>query len=122
MFLLALADFHREHKRYPESLTELVPTYFAEVPRDPRTAGPFVYFPHGVPEDMSYGEGGKENRRVLVIRKEVPFLVTDSGGRNIESRQKPDGGWEFINETGKRLKLYGPERDYMPRIWPVEEQ
>ena len=104
ILFLALADFHREHGRYPESLTELAPTYFAEAPRDPKTAGPFVYFPHGVPEDVTHEVGGRGDIHVIV-RKETPFLVTTYGEVWPQTRQKPDGSWQFTDYLGKSLEL-----------------
>lgn len=73
--LLALADFHREHGRCSVALDELIPTYFAEVPRDPLTADPFVYFPYGVPEDVIVGSE-KDSDSYVMIRKSIPLLLT----------------------------------------------
>ena len=102
MLLLALADFHREHNRYPESLTELVPTYFAEVPRDPRTAGLFVYFHRGIPENVTITDpvANQEFTRVLVPR-DVPFLWTPGMVTNIFARALPNGAWEFVDDHSK---------------------
>ena len=106
--------------RYPESLDELVPTYFPVVPLDAKTAGPFVYFPHGVPEDVTYPVGGRDETFV-VVRKQVPFLVTNKGMARITSRQMPDGSWQFISDDGKRLELgHSPAGSHL-QIWPVEE-
>ena len=102
ILLLALADFHREHGRTPESLTELAPTYFAEAPRDPLTAGEFVYFPHGVPEEMTHDVGGRVH---LIVPKEIPFLVTTNGFGSLGQRRGRDGNWEFTDESGKVLEL-----------------
>src|SRR5438093_7304851 len=104
MLRLALADFHREHGHLPESLSELAPTYFENVPRDPQTAGPFVYFPHGVPEDVTHEVGGRGDIHVIV-RKETPFLVTTYGEVWPQARQKPDGSWQFTDYLGKSLEL-----------------
>ncbi len=120
MLLLALADFYREQDRYPKSLNELVPTYFVQVPRDPTSARPFHYFPNGFPEDATRGSEERGDVHV-VVRKETPFLVTKTGTSQIESRQKPGGVWEFLDEAGKRLELVGPKTDYRLRLWPVEE-
>ncbi|MBC7816383.1 MAG: hypothetical protein IAG10_05770 [Planctomycetaceae bacterium] len=104
ILLLALADFHREQGRYPESLAELTPTYFAEAPRDPKSAGPFVYFPHGVPEDVTHDAGGRGETQVIV-RKETPFLVTTYGRGQPHAQQKSDGGWQFTDYSGKSMTL-----------------
>lgn len=121
MLLLALADFHREHARSPESLTELVPTYFAEVPRDPRTAGPFRYFPQGVPEDVTRGSEERGDLQV-VVRKEVPFLATLTGiSRLWSSRQMPDGSWQFLDQAGNAIEMSEALRSHELRLWPVEE-
>ncbi len=116
MLLLALADFHREHGRYPESLTELAPTYFAEVPRDPKMAVPFVYFPHGVPDDVTDGSEDDRNFRTIV-NKDVPFLVTFGAGTWRRS-QLHDGSWEFTNDDGKRVDLSSALR--FARVWVIE--
>ncbi len=102
ILLLALADFHREHSRYPESLTELAPTYFAEAPRDPGTAGEFVYFPHGIPEELTRDVGGRVH---VIVPKEIPFLVTGKGPGSMGQRRGRDGNWEFTDHVGKVLKL-----------------
>ncbi len=104
ILLLALADFHREHKRYPESLAELAPTYFAEVPRDPQTAGPFVYFPHGVSEDVTVGDVDRGDFRTI-IHKDVPFLWSAGQITNIFARATPSGGWEFVDDRGQVRSL-----------------
>lgn len=120
VLLIALADFHREQKRYPASLNELAPAYFAEAPRDPKTAGPFRYFPNGFPEDVTHGSDERGDFFV-VVRKDVPFLVTNTGHFQIESRQKPDGTWEFEDHSGKLIELPVALSGYGLRIWPVEE-
>ena len=40
---IALVDFHAKNKRYPNSLDELVPTYFDLLPTDPTNGKPFRY-------------------------------------------------------------------------------
>ena len=120
MLLLALAEFHREHERYPESLTELVPTYFAEAPRDVRTAGPFRYFPRGVSEDVTRGskQGGDLE---VVVSKNIPFLVTDTQNSQLRWRQLPDGSWKINDQLANPVELRAALRGYAIRIWPVEE-
>ncbi|MCX7420986.1 MAG: hypothetical protein NT013_15800 [Planctomycetia bacterium] len=116
--LLALADFHREHDRYPESLSELVPTYFAETPRDPLTAGPIVYFPHGVSEDVIVGQKEHGTERV-VIRQGVPFLwMPHSRVSGLKAQPSANGGWEFVNQFGKVEPL--TKALSQTKIWPVE--
>lgn len=121
MLLLALADFHREQGRYPESLNELAPSYFAEVPRDPTTAGPFIYFPRGVLEDVTSGSEDDPQFHVIV-HKSTPFLMAwsnrGSPSYRIDSRQKPDGDWEFIDIEGKTLELPTAFRRGV-RIWAL---
>lgn len=117
ILLLALADNHREHGRYPESLSELAPTYFAEVPREPKSAEPFVYFPHGVPEDVTTGSEERRDLRV-VVRKETPFLVTTYGRGQPVARQMSDRRWQFTDYAGKTMTLEAAlEASY---IWLIE--
>ena len=114
---LALFDFHREHDRFPKSLSELVPTYFAEVPRDPLSAGEFVYFPRGVMDDVS--NGLRDHQNVLFVKKKVPFLVTSGSVVGSWRRsQRQEGSWEFTNLEGKPLDLLTALR--MARVWPLE--
>lgn len=119
---LALTDWHREHGRYPESLNELVPTYFAEVPRDPHTAGPFVYFPQGVPEEITYGTEKQGNFRVIV-KKDIPLIVMAGFGRGPSDpipHQKPDGSWEFIFPADRRPAPLS-EALKSAHVWMLEE-
>lgn len=114
---LALADWLREHGRYPSSLSELVPTYFAEVPLDPISAGEFVYFPRGVTDDVSNGLLGNEN--VLYVKTKVPFLVTSGGVVGSWRRsQQQEGSWEFTNSEGKPVDLLSALR--AARVWVLE--
>ncbi len=115
ILLLALADFHREHRRYPESLSELAPTYFGEAPRDPGTAGEFIYFPHGIPEELTLDAGGRVH---LILPKEIPFLVTANSPRSLGQRRGRDGNWEFTDPSGNVLKL--EEVLLTARNWLVE--
>ncbi|WP_417387885.1 HAAS signaling domain-containing protein [Gimesia sp.] len=41
--ILAAEMYRRDHGRFPKSLQELVPTYFAEIPVDPQTGKPLRY-------------------------------------------------------------------------------
>lgn len=118
--LLALADFHREQGRSPAALDELAPAYFAEIPRDPKSAGPFRYFPNGLRADVTRGSVERGDFYV-VVRKEVPFLVTNTGHSQMESSQKPDGTWEFKDHSGKLIELPVAFGGHGLRIWPVEE-
>ncbi|QDT88416.1 DUF1700 domain-containing protein [Gimesia algae] len=43
LVMLAADMYRREHGRYPESLQELVPDYFSEIPVDPQTGKPLRY-------------------------------------------------------------------------------
>ncbi len=114
---LALADWLREHGRYPRSLSELVPTYFAEVPLDPISAGEFVYFPRGVTDDVTNGQRDQQN--VLYVKKKVPFLVTSRGIAGSWRRsQRQEGSWEFTNSEGTPLDLSSALR--MARVWALE--
>ncbi len=44
---LAIVSFQVEHRRLPERLDELVPTYFEALPRNPETDKPFEYVREG---------------------------------------------------------------------------
>jgi len=44
---LAVADYSTVHGAPPEKLDDLVPLYFAEVPRNPKTGKPFKYVREG---------------------------------------------------------------------------
>lgn len=115
---LALADWHREHGRYPESLSELVPTYFAKVPCDPLTDAPFVFFSEGLPDDVTNGTEGKGNLHVLA-RKRVPFLWGAGSSRKFSVRLSPKGEWEFF-EDDKHV-LTPLEALSKTKIWLLED-
>src|SRR5207253_1095589 len=101
---LALSDFHREHGRFPKSLSELVPTYFAEVPRDPSTGGEFAYFPEGVDVDIT--RFPKQHGDVpIALPKGIPFLLTTDGTGSPLRRRGRDGDWEFTDLSGKFLTI-----------------
>ncbi len=119
ILLLALSDYQREHGRYPESLSELAPTYFAEVPRNPKSVGPFVYFPHGVPEDVTRDVGGRGDIPV-VVRKATPFLVTTNGRGHPSAQQMSDRRWEFTDYAGKTMTLEAALA--ASHIWLIEPE
>jgi hypothetical protein len=60
LIVLAIADFKRVHKKRPESLQALVPTYFKRLPIDPWTGGDFLYEPNGLPNVIVFPQGGIE--------------------------------------------------------------
>jgi hypothetical protein len=69
----AVADFRREHHKLPQSLSELVPTYFAELPIDPWTGRAFLYEPQGVPVFLNVaGQGWHANQ---------PFVASAGGSQ-----------------------------------------
>lgn len=122
--LLALADFHREHGRYPESLKELVPTYFAAAPHDPMTVAPLCYLSHGLPEGVKDEfDNGQTVEQIVRVREGAPFLVTNPGG-SISLEQLPNGSWKANDNTGKRIEFSKALRNRSSslRVWPVEEQ
>jgi len=49
LLTLALQQHRRDHGKLPPSLDELKQDFFAELPRDPFSGQPFVYFPDGPP-------------------------------------------------------------------------
>ncbi len=114
---LALYDFHREHGGFPKSLSELVPTYFAEVPRDPSSGGEIVYFPEGVSEDIT--RFPKQHGAVPIdLPKGIPFLLTTDGTGSPLSRQGRDGNWEFTDLSGKELTIETALKN--ARFWVLE--
>jgi hypothetical protein len=73
---IALADWRREQGSPPESLDTLVGLYFEKLPPDPLTRQPFIYYPRGLPYDLT---GPRPNAAPLVVlAKGTPFLW--SGG------------------------------------------
>ncbi len=123
MLRLALLDFQREHGRFPKSLSELVPTYFTEVPRDASTGGEFGYFPNGVGEDVI---GAPTQRNGFPIEypirlpKGVPFLLTTDGTGSPLRRRGRDGDWEFTDLAGKDLSIQ--KALAFARIWQIDPQ
>lgn len=117
MLRLALLDWQREHGRLPRSLSELVPTYFAEIPRDPQTAGHVVYFPHGRGEDVTDGAEGTQDFRIIV-QKQRPFLALFGGGHEAPQTHFDNDVWEFTDRNGKSLSLSAALR--FARVWYIE--
>ena len=68
---LALASFHRRHDRWPESLSELVPDYVAQVPIDPLD-------PNGA--ELRYRRGAND----YVLYSVGPNCLDDGGASPIE--------------------------------------
>ena len=117
MLRLALYDFHREHGRFPKSLSELVPTYFAEVPRDPSTGGEFAYFPDGASEDIT--RFPKQRGDVPIdLPQGIPFLLTTDGTGTPLHRRGRDGNWEFTDLNGKELTINAALAH--ARFWQLE--
>ncbi|QDU12267.1 hypothetical protein CA11_00440 [Gimesia maris] len=57
--ILAAQMYRREHGRYPETLQELVPAYFSEIPVDPQTGKPLRYqLKDGRPEVTAAEQAG----------------------------------------------------------------
>ena len=50
---LALADFKRVHHQFPDTLGDLVPLYFRELPVDPWTDADFFYEKQGLPMELA---------------------------------------------------------------------
>lgn len=111
MLLLALSDFHRQHARYPDSLDELVPTYFQQLPRNPHPDASFVYFPLGVNED------GKFGRRLHQVGKGVPLLVSWKLP-DLAPLKSHAGTSAAIDTNGKIVELKFLLRN--SNVWPVE--
>ncbi len=117
MLRLALFDFHREHGRFPKSLSELVPTYFAEVPRDPSSGGEFAYFPEGVDVDIT--RFPKQRGDVpIALPKRIPFLMTTDGTGSPLRRRGRNGDWVFTDLNGKELTIKTALAN--ARFWQLE--
>ena len=54
LIVLALQGWRLEHGALPETLSELAPTWFAQVPVDPMTGMPFQYYPNGLSEPTTW--------------------------------------------------------------------
>ncbi len=114
---LALSDFRREHGHYPRSLSELVPTYFAEVPLSPSSARDVVYLPDGVSRKFTRITP-ERGARLDVIPNGIPLLaMTD---RIVTPRRNPEqeGGWEFTDLNGHVLTT--KEGLKTAHVWLVE--
>ena len=106
MLRLALLDWQRAHGRVPQSLNELVPEYFAELPLDPVSAGEFCYFPDGIDAGIVYGkdEGGDDR---IIVPQGIPFLVTTHGTFSPRHHRGRDGHWKFTDYSGQPKSLKG---------------
>lgn len=113
---LALEAFRLKQGAYPETLSELVPDYVAEIPVDVREGGEFFYAPKGMShkvfwETMSSRElmtrtTAREHIPTAagIIEAGVPFLLpwsTNHSGRVLTSFLDPSGVDE--NDTGDSL-------------------
>ena len=54
LIVLALQGWRLEHGALPKTLSELAPTWFAQVPVDPMTGMPFQYYPNGLSEPTTW--------------------------------------------------------------------
>ncbi|MEQ9379922.1 MAG: hypothetical protein RJP95_03610, partial [Pirellulales bacterium] len=55
LVLMALAGWHHEHGSLPDTLNDLVGTYFEHLPLDIHSGKPFGYRPQGFPTPMRFG-------------------------------------------------------------------
>ncbi len=117
---LALADWYREHGSYPETLAELVPTYFDKLPLEPMRATPFGYFPKGLPQDVSYEQQGTPAGKPSVqtiVAKDIPFLWTSPPHLVYTPQRQPDGEWLFNNSGGQSNSIEVALRQC--RVWQL---
>ena len=74
---MALAGYRLEHGKLPDSLTDLVGTYFKNLetlPRDPFSGRQYVYFPQGVPATNSPLEAA-DLAEARAYRNDVNYLM-----------------------------------------------
>ena len=57
---------------------------------------------------------------LIIVRKEIPFLLTRNATAIIHSRLKSDGTWEFTDDTNKPLELLRALGSNA-RVWTVRE-
>lgn len=81
---IALVAWQLEHDSLPQSLQELKGEYFKNVPLDPYSGEPFVYFPDGINQRLSNwsfmtGEGGR-------VTDNSPFFWSTGPGISVVQR------------------------------------
>ncbi len=107
---LALVAWKLEHGDYPEDFEPLIGTYFDELPRDPYSGQPFIYFPEGLtsqsPNDYFFSR----------LSIGTPFFVSRGSGdrRVVYWRSNEVGLPEFVTH-GHNDMLSGAD----PRIFPL---
>jgi hypothetical protein len=133
LLAVALADFQREHKQLPESLQELVPTYFERLPLDPWNGRDFLYAPIGLGSDAYFktgrigrltpflGSAGiwdshfvrRSDTPIVTARSTQPGPTTSASARTRETPGSVSG--EIVNRFGppranhlERLDFSGP--------------
>jgi len=99
--LIALADWRREHGQLPDTLESLVGPYFGRLPVDPLTGEPFLYFPHGIPEEIGpprfAGFVADESEAPVLLPPGRPFLWSAGVNRTVTLRRTGADEWEFRN-------------------------
>lgn len=83
--ILALHGWRLEHGRLPESLNDLVPSWFDTLPLDPATGKSFGYFPEGdaawlqIRRHPAYHIGSLSYAATLQVPPHTPYLTTPWG-------------------------------------------
>ncbi len=81
--VLALRGWQLEHGQLPDSLDQLVPTWFAQLPLDPMTLQPFDYYPQGQDTPLDMDNYGGLMYFGLPLPRHTPYLtVRDPMRRN----------------------------------------
>jgi hypothetical protein len=119
--LMALADWRREHGGLPDSLEALVGPYFGRLPVDPTTGEPFLYFPHGIPEEIGPprfgGFAADESEMPVHLPVGRPFLWSPGAVRLVAVRRTGVDQWEFRDGNG--YVLTRSEGLALGRLMPV---
>jgi len=119
--LMALADCRRDHGGLPDSLEALVGPYFVRLPLDPTTGEPFLYFPHGIQEEIGPprfgGFAADDSEMPAHLPVGEPFLWSPGAVRLVTVRRTGADQWEFRDANG--YVLTRSEGLALGRLMPV---
>lgn len=82
---LALSDYRIKSDKYPDSLEDLIPDYFDEVPIDPQTAEPFKYTREGEAYLLGQAAGASKESKSDESLNEEDLLLTSLDAINQET-------------------------------------
>ena len=105
---MALAAWQLEHGSLPKELEELKGEYLAEVPPDPYSGEPFVYFPKGLSQLVTRYVGPRGLEEWIgkkAVEAERVGLVTSSP---FQFRTVLEGGEPFFWSTGPGISVGRP--------------